>query len=108
MRRLSSMVRPRAARWYAVAAMGVVVVVVVAAALTGHTRSLLGWLAPVVAIVIAVPTALGVLPLPPRDALDGAWLDGEDVLLRRGSQTLRAPLAHIAAVDSDRGRTSSI
>jgi hypothetical protein len=103
-RRLSSAIHPRVGRWYA-AILGLgVVAALVASAVTGHASRVLGWLAPAAALAAATAAALGIVPLAPRDTLDGAWLDGDDIVLRRRAQTVRAPLTAVANIDADRNR----
>lgn len=103
-RRLSSAIHPRVGRWYAIILGLGVVAALIAAAVTGNASRALGWLAPVVAVAAGLAAALGILPLAPRDTLDSAWLDGDEIVLRRRAQTVRAPLASIAGVDADRAR----
>lgn len=103
-RRLSSAIHPRVGRWYAVVlGLGIVAALVVAA-VTGNASRALGWLAPIAALAAAVAGGLGILPLAPRDTLDSAWVDGDDIVLRRRAQTVRAPLTAVASVDADRSR----
>ena len=103
-RRLSSAIHPRVGRWYAsVLGLGIIAALV-AAAVTGNASRALGWLAPIAALAAAVAGALGILPLAPRDTLDSALVDGDDIVLRRRAQTVRAPLTAIASVDADRSR----
>lgn len=103
-RRLSSVIRPRAARWCAFTLAIGALTALVAAALDGNAGKALGWLGPLFAAAIAVAASIGILPLPPRDALDGAWIDGDEIVLRRRSECVRAPLTDIASVDADRTR----
>lgn len=103
-RRLSSAIRPRVGRWYAIILGLGVIAALIATAVTGNASRALGWLAPVAALAAAVAGAVGILPLAPRDTLDSAWIDGDDIVLHRRAQTVRAPLASIAYVDADRGR----
>lgn len=103
-RRLSSAIRPRAARWCAIALATGGLAALVAAALGGNAGKVLGWLGPVLAAATGVAASTGVLPLAPRDALDGAWIDGDEIVLRRHSQSVRAPLTDIDSVDADRTR----
>ncbi|HEX7371164.1 MAG TPA: hypothetical protein VF284_12875 [Rhodanobacteraceae bacterium] len=102
--RLASIVRPRVARWCAFALMAAVVAMVLIAAADGPSRNLLAWLGPMVAVIAGFGTAGGIFPLPPRDALDEAWLDGDELLLRRGDQSVRLPLAHVDSVDVNNSR----
>lgn len=104
MRRLASIIRPRVARWCAFALIAAAVAVILIATTEGQSRNLLVWLAPVVAIAAGLGTAGGIFPLPPRDALDEAWLDGDELLLRRGHQSMRLPLANVDSIDVDNVR----
>jgi hypothetical protein len=103
-RRLSSTIRPRTARWCAIALATGGLAALVAAALDGNAGKALGWLGPLLAAATGVAASVGVLPLAPRDALDGAWVDGDEIVLRRHSQCVRAPLTDIQSVDADRTR----
>lgn len=103
-RRLSSAIRPRAARWCAIALATGALAALIAAALDGNAGKALGWLAPLLAVATGIAASSGILPLAPRDALDGAWIDGDEIVLRRHSQCVRAPLADIDSVDADRAR----
>lgn len=76
----------------------------VAAALDGSAGQALAWLGPLFAAATGIAAGVGLLPLAPRDALDGAWIDGDDIVLRRRSQCVRAPLANLGRVDADRTR----
>ena len=103
-RRLSSAIRPRTARWCAIALATGALAVMVATALDGNVGKALGWLGPLLAAATGIAAGIGVLPLAPRDALDGAWIDGDEIVLRRHSQCVRAPLSDVASVDADRTR----
>lgn len=103
-RRLSSIIHPRVGRWYAIILGLGIVAALIAAAVTGNASRALGWLAPAAALAAGTAAALGILPLAPRDTLDSAWVDGDDIVLRRRAQTVRAPLTTIASVDADRSR----
>jgi hypothetical protein len=102
--RLSSAIRPRTARWCAIALATGGVGALVTAALGGSPGNALGWLGPLLAAATGVAASVGILPLAPRDALDGAWIDGDEIVLHRHSQSARAPLADIDSVDADRTR----
>jgi hypothetical protein len=103
-RRLSSAIRPRTARWCAIALATGALAALVAAALDGSAGKALGWLGPMLAAATGVAASIGILPLAPRDALDGAWIDGDEIVLRRHPQSVRAPFTDICSVDADRTR----
>lgn len=103
-RRLSSAIHPRVGRGYALILGLGIVAALIAAAVTGNASRALGWLAPAAALAAAIAAGLGILPLAPRDTLDSAWIDGDDIVLRRRAQTVRAPLTAVASVDADRSR----
>ena len=103
-RRLSSVIRPRAARWSAITLATGALAALVAAALDGSAGKALGWLGPLLALATGIAASVGILPLAPRDALDGAWIEGDEIILRRRSQWVRAPLTDIDSVDADRTR----
>ncbi len=103
-RRLSTRIRPRVARWYAFGVIAAALAVLLLAALGGHTDKVMAWLVPGGLVALGIPGALGVLPLPPRDTLDEAWLAGDELWLRRGRQSVRAPLANIGSVDAESAR----
>jgi hypothetical protein len=103
-RRLSSAIRPRAARGCAIVLATGAIAALVAVALDGNRGLALGWLAPLLAAATGLAASVGILPLAPLDALDGAWVDGDEIVLRRRSQSVRTPLTDIDSVDADRTR----
>lgn len=99
MRRLSSPIRPRVARWYTLAVTVVGLAAIAATWLVPQMRPMRPWLPAVVGIAMVVSRAIGAPILVPRRMLDEAWLDRDELLLRRGNQSVQIPLRAVASVE---------
>lgn len=103
MRRLSSIFKPSLRRWIALAPLTFVAAILVVVWWDAHRRGKFPWMT----VAVATPL-MGGAYAHVRNALssglvDEAWIDGDELLLRRAGQSIRIPLASIAAVEVVRG-----
>lgn len=103
MRRLSSVIKPRYDRAIALAVMAMVVLAVAAAwkgTYHGGPTSWTVW----VGFMVPVVSALSVRGrrVLVSEVVDEAWIDGDELLLKRADQSIRMPLTSIASVQAER------
>lgn len=101
MRRLSSIFKPCLRPWIALGALAFVVAVVMVVSQDVHRRGEVPWLL----VVTALPLSMGLFAHV-RNAFtigmaDEAWIDGDDLLLKRADDSIRMPLANIARADAE-------
>ena len=103
MRRLSSVIQPRYDRAITLAFVAMAVLAVVAAWRGVHHGGSTPWAvtAGCMASVIAALSARSRRMLA-SDMVDEAWIDGGDLLLKRGGQSIRVPLTSVVSVEAER------
>ncbi|MBD8900475.1 hypothetical protein [Rhodanobacter sp. DHG33] len=103
MRRLSSVIKPRYDRAITLALMAMAVLAVMAAwPGRGHGGSV-PWTTMLVCVLPIIPVlSVRGRRLLASEVVDEAWIDGDELLLKRADQPIRMPLASIASVEAER------
>lgn len=108
MLRLSWIFKPRLRPWIAVASAGFVLAMLVVACLEFRRRGDLPWML----VGVSIPLVGGLVASLRNGFLtrmvDEAWVEGDELLLRRAGLSIRVSLAHIAAVDVATGGLATL
>lgn len=103
MRRLSSVIRPRYDSAITLALMVLAVMAVVVARSSAQHGGSVPWTT-MLGCVLPIITVLSVRSrrLFASEVVDEAWIDGDELLLKRANRPIRMPLAGVASVEAER------
>lgn len=107
MQRLSSAFTPRAARRLLLALWALILLGLATwgiARWLGYSHNLWPAFVPLMCGVLVMQMGLVAQAPFVKGVLDEAWLDGDELLLRRRNQSARVPLADVAEIDTENAR----